>query len=189
MPRPQSSPPLPSLRPLTSNCTSLRTTAPSIAPDTGCIAEYRALSQCSDGNFWANSNVEEIGRMFQGLGPDSNMLTGTDTLWIIYKDQVPRNKKATYIRVVCADRFEKTNPRQVRWTAGGDRMFYNGNKTTKTANLTTTKLLFNSIISNTDGRFMTIDLKDLYLHSDLPDYEYVRIPLHLLPKTLSISMA
>jgi hypothetical protein len=51
-----------------------------INPDTGCIAEYRALRKCSDGDFWAESNVEEIGRMYQGLGPESNMPTGTDTL-------------------------------------------------------------------------------------------------------------
>jgi hypothetical protein len=104
-------------------------------PDTGCIAEYRALSQYSECDFWAEYNVEEIGRMFQGLGPDSNMPTGTDTLWFIYKDQVPRHKKVTYIRVVCANRPEKPNPRRVRWTACGDRIIYSGNKTTKTADL------------------------------------------------------
>jgi hypothetical protein len=31
---------------------------------------------------------------------------------------------------------------------------------------------------------MTIDLKDFYLCSDLPEYEYVRIPLHLTPQEI-----
>jgi hypothetical protein len=31
---------------------------------------------------------------------------------------------------------------------------------------------------------MTLDLKDFYLCSDLPDYEYVRIPTHMLPPAI-----
>jgi hypothetical protein len=47
-----------------------------VNPDTGGIAEYKELSTCSDGNLWQASNADEIGRMFQGLGPDSYMPTG-----------------------------------------------------------------------------------------------------------------
>jgi hypothetical protein len=31
---------------------------------------------------------------------------------------------------------------------------------------------------------MSIDLKDFYLCSDLEDYEYVRIPLHMIPAAI-----
>jgi hypothetical protein len=31
---------------------------------------------------------------------------------------------------------------------------------------------------------MTLDLKYFYLCSDLPDYEYVRIPTHMLPPAI-----
>jgi hypothetical protein len=31
---------------------------------------------------------------------------------------------------------------------------------------------------------MTLDLKDFYLCSDLPDYKYVRIPTHMLPPAI-----
>jgi hypothetical protein len=44
--------------------------------------------------------------------------------------------------------------------------------------------MFNSVISTPDGRFMTIDLKDFYLCSDLLEYEYVRIPMHLIPQEI-----
>jgi hypothetical protein len=150
-------------------------------PDTGTIAEYKELSQCSDGKLWSHSNADEIGRMFQGLGPDSYMPKGTETLWFIDRKDIPKHKKPTYVRVVCADRPEKTNTRRVRWTAGGDRINYPGNKTTKTADLSTCKLMFNSVISTPKSRFMTIDLKDFYLCSDMQDYEYVRIPMHMIP--------
>jgi hypothetical protein len=144
-------------------------------PDTGRTAEYKELSQCSYGKHWKTSNAEEIGRMFQGLGPNTEMPSGTGTLFFINKKQIPKNKKPTYVRVVCADRPEKgpekANTCRVRWTAGGDRIDYPGNKTTKTADITTAKLLFNSVVSTPNAKFMTIDLKDFYLCSDLPEYE------------------
>jgi hypothetical protein len=147
-------------------------------PDTTAIAEYRELSTCSDGKDWQDSNVDEIGRMFQGFGENSYMPTGTNTLWFVHPSQVPKHKKTTYVRVVCADRPEKSNLRRVRWTGGGDRINYPGNKTTKTADLTTSKLMFNSVISTPGGRFMSIDLKDFYLCSDL---EGIRICAHPSP--------
>jgi hypothetical protein len=78
-------------------------------PDTGNIAEYKELSTCSDGKLWSHSNADEIGRMFQGLGPDSYMPKGTETLWFIDRHKIPKHKKPTYVRVVCADRPEKPN--------------------------------------------------------------------------------
>jgi hypothetical protein len=155
-----------------------------VNPDTGNIAQYKELSTSSDAAHWQYSNTDEIGRMFQGLGPDSYMPTGTNTLWFIDRKDIPKHKKPTYVRVVCADRPEKPNTRRVRWTAGGDRIDYPGNKTTKTADISTCKLMFNSVISTPKGRFMTIDLKDFYLCSDLTDYEYVRIPRHMLPDNI-----
>ena len=109
------------------------------------------------------------------------MIDKTQTMSFIHRRELPANKRATYIRVVCADRPEKDNPRRVRWTIGGDRIVYPGNKSTKTADLVTVKLLLNSTISTRGGRFMTLDLSDFYLYSVLPDPEYVRIPLTLLP--------
>jgi hypothetical protein len=44
---------------------------------------------------------------------------------------------------------------------GGNLIIYDGDVSTKTANLTTVKCMLNSVISTDDGRFMTGDLKDL----------------------------
>ena len=127
---------------------------------TGNILEYRELSKCSKGQAWKESNIEEIWRMFHGLGKDSPMPTGTNTMHFIHKHKIPKNKTPTYICVVCADRPEKPNPKRVRWTAGGDRIDYQGNKTCKTAGIATTKLMFNSVLSIRDARIMGINLKD-----------------------------
>ncbi len=61
--------------------------------------------------------------------------------------------------------------------AGGDRVHYPGNTGTPTANLITLKLLINSIILTTGAKFMTMDIKDFYLHTPMAQYEYMRLKL------------
>jgi hypothetical protein len=95
-----------------------------------------------------------------------------------------KTKKPAYVRVVCANRPRKTNPKRVRWTAGGDKVEYTGNVTTQTADIQTAKCLFNSVVSTPNGQLMTLDLKDFCLCSDLPDYEYICIPTHMLPPAI-----
>ena len=80
--------------------------------------------------------------------------------------------KPTYLRVVAAYRPSKQDPYRIRWTVGGNRILYDGDKYTPNAELTTVKLLLNSVISTTNNRFMTIDLKDFYLNTPLTKYEY-----------------
>jgi hypothetical protein len=130
-------------------------------PDTGTVPEYHELIKYSDGD-----NTEEIGRMFQGLGPNSSMPHGTDMLFCIHRAQMPNHKRATSIGVLRADQPEKSNP--TRWTAGDDTIVYNGSSITKTAGVTTTKLLFNSVISRPNARFMGINLKVFHLCSESP---------------------
>jgi hypothetical protein len=60
--------------------------------ETGMVAEYKALSESSDGLEWKASNTEEIGRMFQGLGPNSTMPSGTETCFFIDKHDIPKTK-------------------------------------------------------------------------------------------------
>jgi hypothetical protein len=153
-------------------------------PDTGQIAEYSELSRSSDGPQWIQSNTEEFGRLAQGLGPGSSMPTGTNTLNFIHPRDMPADRIATYLRIVCADRPEKTNPIRVRHTIGGDRIDYPGNTSTKTADMTTAKTLCNSVISTRNARFMTGDLKEFYLGTPLNCYEYICIPLKLIPQAI-----
>jgi hypothetical protein len=75
-----------------------------VNPDTGGIAKYKELSTSSDGTLWQASNADEIGHMFQGLGPTSYMPEGTNTLLFIHKKDIPQHKKPTNLRVICANR-------------------------------------------------------------------------------------
>jgi hypothetical protein len=150
-------------------------------PDTGTIAEYHELSQCSDGALWQSSNADEIGRLAQGRGPDHPEIEGTNTIFFIPRSAIPKGRKATYLRVVSAFRPEKTNPRRVRWTVGGDRVDYPGVVTTQTADITTAKILINSTLSTPNAKMFTTDLKDFYLGTPMERFEYMRIPLHMIP--------
>jgi hypothetical protein len=149
-------------------------------PDTGKLAEYKELSQCSEGPYWQASNADEIGRLAQGHGA----VKGTNTMFFIPVSAIPRGRKATYLRVVSAMRPEKENPRRVRWTCGGDKVDYPFDVSTKTADLTTAKLLINSVLSSKNAKFLTADLKDFYLGTPMQRYEYMRIPIDMLPAAI-----
>jgi hypothetical protein len=85
---------------------------------------------------------------------------------------------------VCADRPEKPEPRRVRFTVGGDQVDYPGAVSTKTADLSTCKILFNSVLSTPDAKLMTADLRDFYLETPMERYEYVRIAIDIFPQSI-----
>ena len=125
--------------------------------DTGQIAEYRELGQCSNGAFWqASKNADEMGRLAQGY----SSIKGTNTMFYIRVLDIPCGRKATYLCDNLAFLPEKDNPRLVHWTCGGNKVDYLFNVSTNTADLTTAKLLINSVLSTKNAKFLTTDMKD-----------------------------
>ena len=94
---------------------------------------------------------------------------------------IPKDRTVTYGRVVVYNRPQKKDPNRVRITAGGNLIQYPGELTTRTADLTTSKLLWNSVLSTEEARFMGIDIKSFYLETPLDRYEYMRMPLDIFP--------
>jgi hypothetical protein len=75
-----------------------------------------------------------------------------------------------YGRIVIDYRPQKADPNQVRITAGGSLITnYPGEVTTRTADLTTAKILWNSVISMEGARFMGIDIKNFLSWQNLRD--------------------
>lgn len=68
--------------------------------------------------------------------------------------------------------------------AGGDHIDYPDDVSTKTANLTTTKLLIKSTLSTKNAhQYFTTDVKDFYLGTPaMSRFEYMRIPIDMLPE-------
>jgi hypothetical protein len=58
---------------------------------------------------------------------------------------------------------------------------------TKTADLTTSNILVNSVRSTPKALFGTGDIKDYYLGTPHPGPEFMRIPLHMIPPEIMIS--
>jgi hypothetical protein len=65
---------------------------------------------------------------------------------------------------------------------GGDQIEYPGDKSTRTARLTTAKTLINDIISTNGARFLAIDIKNFYLNTPLGRFEYMVINLCSFPQ-------
>ncbi len=65
-----------------------------------------------------------------------------------------------YARVVVDFGPQKLDPHRIQITAGGNLIKYPGELTTKTADLTTSKLMWNSILSSEGAKFMCLDIKN-----------------------------
>jgi hypothetical protein len=86
--------------------------------------------------------------------------------------------------MVAAYKPHKADPYRVRLTAGGDRIDYPGNVSTPTVDMTTVKCHLNSVVSTPDAKYMTIDISDFYLNTPMDRYEYMRIPIALIPQAI-----
>ena len=59
--------------------------------------------------------------------------------------------------------LQKEDKHRVRLTVGGNIIDYPGNVSTPTVDLITAKILFNSVVSTPNSRFMCTDDKDYHL--------------------------
>eukprot|EP00804_Cyclotella_cryptica_P008878 CCRYP_013090-RA/>CCRYP_013090-RA protein AED:0.15 eAED:0.14 QI:0/0/0/1/1/1/3/0/882 len=149
--------------------------------DTGELLEYRHLIKnpkyCT---IWKNAYGKELGRLARGI---PGTVKGTNTIVFIAYNKIPpqRRKDVTYGCIVANYRPEKEDPYRIRLTVGGNRITYPGNCGTPTADMLTTKILLNSVISTKGARFMTIDIKDFYLNTPMVCPEYMRLKLSDIP--------
>ena len=122
---------------------------------------------------WGTALSNEIGRLSQGVSD----VKGNNAMTFIPRHEVPKNKKVAYANMVCDHKPLKDEKYRVRLTIGGDVLDYAGDKSSPAASLIEAKLLLNSVISDCDkgARFMSLDIKDFFLQSNLPESEYLRI--------------
>jgi hypothetical protein len=152
--------------------------------DTSKLMEYCAVMKNPKYfPLYATSYTKELGRLAQGV---PGLVKGTDTIIFIPKHNVPHERwqDVTYGRIVVNYCPEKYDPYQTRLTIDGDRINYPGDCGSPTMDLTTVKLLLNSVISTAGAKFMTIDIKDFYLNTPMSRYEYMRLKLSNLPNDI-----
>ena len=131
---------------------------------------------------WAAVNVKEIARLAQGRANKS--IEGSNTLFFKHPKIIPLGRKATYLRVVTVYLPTKEDQHRVLWTVGVNRIYYPGATCAPNTDITTAKLLFNSVISTKNANFMEIDLKDFYLNILMESYKYILIPITMMPQDM-----
>jgi hypothetical protein len=75
----------------------------------------------------------------------------------------------------------KEEVHRVRLTVGGNLIKYDGDVSTRSADLTTSKCLWNSVMFTTGAKYMCLDVKIFYLGTPMEHFEYLRIPMKLIP--------
>jgi hypothetical protein len=140
-----------------------------ICPESGKSLKHQELiTKLKYKHNWMRSTVNEINRLYN-----------TNTIQFIRRSAIPKGRKVTYGSFVVDIKDHKEKRERTRLTFGGDQIEYPGDKSTRTAGLTTAKILINGVISTKDAQFMVIDIKNFYLNTPLGRFEYVTSIWHL----------
>jgi hypothetical protein len=90
---------------------------------------------------------------------------------------MPKYINITYGKIVCDYKPHKREKERFRLTISGDILDYSGDVATSTADITTFKILINSTLSTEDAAKMMMDIKNYYLGTPLPRFEYMKMLL------------
>jgi hypothetical protein len=152
-----------------------------IHPVTGKEMEYSALMKDTRlQRLWMRGFGNECGRLFQGIRD----IPGTDTCFFIKLTNIPKDRKITYGKIVCDYKPHKKEKERVRLTVGGDKLDYSVDVATSTADITTFKIRINSTLSTEDATMMMMDIKNYYIGTPLPRFEYMKMMLSCFPEEI-----
>jgi hypothetical protein len=130
-----------------------------ICPETGKSLKHQELiTKLRYKIKWMRSTANEINRLYN-----------TDTIRFIRRSNIPKGRKVTYGSFVVDIKDHKEEKERTRLTVGGDQIEYPGEKSTRTAGLTTEKFLINSVISTLEAKFLVIDIIIFYLNTPSDD--------------------
>jgi hypothetical protein len=152
-----------------------------IHPVTGKEMEYSALMKYPRLQpLWTRGFDNECGRLFQGIRD----IPGTDTCFFIKITNILKDRKITYGKIFCDCKPHNKEEERVRLTVGGDRLDYSGDVATSTADITTFKILINRTLSTEEAAMMMMDIKNYYLGTPLPRFEYMKMLLSRFPEEI-----
>ncbi len=125
--------------------------SPMVHPTTGeTITSYnRLMNNPKTAKLWQTAFGKDFGGMAQGDNKTGQK--GTNSIFVMTHEEIAMAKKEgktwSYARIVIDYRPQKEDPNQVQITVGGNLIKYKGDVLTRTADLTTSKLLWNSVLS------------------------------------------
>jgi hypothetical protein len=127
---------------------------------------------------------KELHQLAQGC---PGITKGTNTIFYLSHAEIlsiPKDRTVTYGRIVIDHQPQKEDPHHVHITVGGNLIKYPFELTTCTADMLSSKIMWNSVISTPDAQFAGADIKNMYLETPLDWYEYMRMPLDLFPDNI-----
>jgi hypothetical protein len=128
-----------------------------ICPETGKSLKHQELiTKLRYKIQWMSSTANEINRLYN-----------RNTIRFIRRSDIPKGRKVTYGSSVVDIKDHKEEKERTRLTVGGNQIEYPGEKSTRTAGLTTAKILISSVISTQDAKFLVIDINNFYLNTPL----------------------
>jgi hypothetical protein len=143
-----------------------------ICPETGKSLKHQELiTKLKYKIKWMRSTTNEI-----------NRLCNTNTIRFIRRSDIPKGRKVTYGSIVVDIKDHKEEKERTRLTVEGDQIEYPRDKSTRTAGLTTAKILINNVISTKGAQFLVVDINNFYLNTPLGRFEYMVINLASLPQ-------
>ena len=155
--------------------------SPMVHPTTGeNISSYKRLMHDPEtAKVWQTAFGKDFGGMAQGDNKTGQR--GTNSVLVMTHKEIDIAKAAghtwTYARIVFDYQPQKEDHNWIRIAVGGNLITYKGNTSTQTADLTTSNLLWNSVLSTEGAQYMCLDIKNFFLMAALDYYEYMKILL------------
>ncbi len=91
-----------------------------------------------------------------------------------------------YACIVINHQPQKDDPNRVRITVGGNLINYPYELTTRTADIVSAKIMWNSVVSTPGAKFGGANINNMYLETPLDQYEYMQMPLSLFPNNIIV---
>ena len=93
-------------------------------------------------------------------------------------------RTVTYGRIVAEIKPQKAETHCTRITVGGNLINSPGDVTTPTTDLITSNIIFNSVLSTKNAKFMCADIANLYINNPIDRYYYMKLPLDIIPEKI-----
>jgi hypothetical protein len=116
---------------------------------------------------WVPTMSKELHRLAQGK---EGATVATNTICFLSHDEtrrIPKDRTITYACIVFDHWPQKDDPNRVCITVGGNLIDYPYELTTQTANMVSSKIMQNSIISMPNVKLGSADIKNMYIKTPL----------------------
>ena len=158
-------------------------------PTTGHMFEwFQLIRHLILGDKWKLSAVNGMGWLFKGIEKEPNgsqHVKRTNIFLGSLQRNIPRKDQGDNLLKICMHGMweKKRGKLYYDWSMRESHTLsrkYNGIYT----HLDTTKLLFNSILSQKNAIFMNLDIENFYLGTPITDYKYMWIKINFVPQEI-----